>query len=180
MYLPAIKAAERRGFTLTENLVAIAIAVLIATILVPFSLYTATALANIANYADLNGASVSAVDRLTTDIRCAVRVSDFATNRLQLDFSTNGPPVRYQYDGTKGALTRQFKGKPEVLLSGCQSFQFAVYQRYLVANAYDQYLAATNTDTKVIGLKWRASRSLVRTRLTQDELHSAKVILRSR
>jgi hypothetical protein len=127
----------------------------------------------------MNTASVMAVDQLTTDIRKATRVSSFASNKVVLEFAS-APAVHYDYQQNPGKLTRQQQGKNRVLLTGCKDLTFSIFQRTPIAGTYDQYPAATNTETKVVSINWSASRKLIAARSNQDQTYSAKVVLRCR
>ena len=166
--------------TVVEYIVAVAVSSLLVLVLVPLSIYTATSLASLANYADLNTASLVTLDRLTRDIRRADGVSEINTNKLVLTYGTNQPDVRYVYHRGAGTLLRQEKNEERVLLSGCKQLTFAIYQRTPVPNTYDQYPAATNTETKVVAVDWVASRKLLGDWSNNDEVQSAKIVIRRR
>ena len=167
------------GITLVEYVMAVAIGTLVVLALVPISIYTATSLASLANWADMNTASVTAVDQLTTDIRRATQVSSFNSNKVVLEFPS-GPSVHYEYKQPQGTLTRKQQGKDRVLLTGCKDLTFSIFQRTPITGTYDQYPAATNTETKVIAVSWSAARKLIGARSNQDQTYSAKVVLRCR
>lgn len=175
-----VKGRGRRAMTVVEYIVAVAISSLLVLVLVPLSIYTATSLAGLANYADLNTASLVALDRLTRDVRRADGISDFNTNKLVLTYGTNQPDVRYTYHRGAGTLLRQERNQEQVLLTGCKKFTFSIYQRTPISGTYDQYPAATNTETKVIAVDWVTSRKLLGDWSTDDEVQSAKIVIRRR
>ena len=170
---------RNRGMTLFEYVMAVGVGALVVVTLVPISIYTATSLASLANWADMNTASLTAVDQLTKDIRCATEVSSFNSNKVVLEFPT-GPSVQYEYKANQGTLTRKQQGKDKVLLTGCKNLKFSIYQRTPLIGTYDQYPAATNTETKVIAINWASQRKLIGARSNEDQVYSAKVVLRCR
>jgi hypothetical protein len=179
MLSPATRAGKKRAITLFEYVIAIGVAALVVIALVPLSIYTATSLASLANWADMNTSSVTAVDQLTTDIRRAVRVTSFLTNSVELRFA-DGTSVQYEYAPTAGTLVRKRQAQENVLLTGCKTLNFSIFQRTPIPGTYDQYPAATNTETKVIAINWTSQRKLIGARANQDQLHSAKVVMRCR
>ena len=170
---------SRSGMTLFEYVMAVGVGALVVVTLVPISIYTATSLASLANWADMNTASLTAVDQLTTDIRRATEVSSFHSNKVVLEFPT-GPSVHYEYKANQGTLTRKQQGKDRVLLTGCKDLKFSIYQRTPLTGTYDQYPAATNSETKVIAVNWASQRKLIGARSNEDQVYSAKVVLRCR
>ena len=170
----------RRGMTLFEYVMAVGVGALVVVTLVPISIYTATSLASLANWADMNTASLNAVDQMTTDIRRATGVSSFHSNKVVLEFPA-GPAVHYEYKQNNGTLTRRVQGKDHrVLLTGCKNLNFSIYQRTPLVGTYDQYPAATNTETKVVAINWSSQRKLIGARSNEDQVYSAKVVLRCR
>ena len=176
---PDARGGKRRGMTLVESVIAIGVGALIVLVLVPISIYTSTSLASLANYADMNTAAFTTVDQLTKDIRSAAKVGNFSSNKVVLEYM-NGPSVHYEYKPSAGTLIRKQQNNERVLLNGCKNFRFAIYQRTVVPGTYDQYPAATNSETKVVAMNWSAQRTLIGTRANQDHVYSAKVVIRCR
>jgi hypothetical protein len=173
------RSRQQRGMTLFEYVMAVGVGALIVVTLVPISVYALTSLASLANYAEMNTSSLMAVDQLTTDIRRALRVESFHTNKVVLEMPKGGS-VHYDYKRNSGTLVRKQQGKDRVLLTGCKNLTFSIYQRTPVAGTYDQYPAATNSETKVVAINWESQRQLIGARWTRDQVYSAKVVMRCR
>jgi hypothetical protein len=166
--------------TLFEYVIAVAVGSLLTLTLVPISIYAFTSLARMANYAEMNTSSMAALDQLTTDIRSAMKVSSYTSNRLELLMPT-GVEIRYDSPGGSGRLVRKIPGQPDrVLLTGGKNLTFSIYQRTPLPGTYDQYKGATNTETKVIAISWVNQRQLIGARWNQDPMYSAKVVMRCR
>src|SRR6185436_20379706 len=121
----------------------------------------------------------TAIDQMTKDFRQAMRIGDFKSNKVVLEFGTNRPSIHYNYSKDEGKLDRHEMGKngsKRTLLTGCKRLTFSIYQRTPVLNTYDQYPAATNTECKVVAINWVASRTLLGSRANREEVQSAKVV----
>jgi prepilin-type N-terminal cleavage/methylation domain-containing protein len=100
----------RRGFTLVELLVAIAVGSLALTATMSLSLYSLRSFAALTNYVDLDNLSRNALDHMTREIRQADRVlpgSDGDTLRLWVTpYGAAGREVVFEYDAQTGNVTR--------------------------------------------------------------------------
>ena len=72
----------RRGLTLVETLVAVAISSIALAALAAFAFYSARSFAAIGNYVDLDNTSRKAVDVMTKEIRQTAALSGYQTNAL--------------------------------------------------------------------------------------------------
>ena len=166
---------RRRGFSLIEVLVGIAVTSIVLSIAMPLLLYSGKSFAGMANYADLNGDSINAMDHLTRDIRQVVSLTTFATNQITLDDGTNGA---LSFAFTEGTLTRVQGTRTNVLLRGVDFGQFKMYQRTTISNSFDQYPAINVADCKSINVQWKCSRKMVGTSMNTDNEQSAKIVIR--
>jgi hypothetical protein len=118
------------------------------------------------------------MDALTRDIRQCVALTSYATNQLVFDNGTNADSLIFTYDPVGRTLIRQQGGTTNILLTGCDSLQFSIYQRTPFAGTYDQYPAATATNCKVVAVKWTCSRTLLGVKATSETDEEAKVVIR--
>ena len=179
--MPSTKAALRHrqaGGLLFEYLVAIGVGTLVVTALVGLTVYSARSFATLANYIDLNAAGARAMDTLTRDIRQSTGLTSYATNQLVFNDGTNANGLIYSYDPIERILVRRQGGNTNILLTGCDSVQFFIYQRTPLAGTYDQYPAAGATNCKVVAVKWTCSRTLLGVRSTTETDEEAKVVIR--
>lgn len=166
------------GATLVEYLVSIGIGALILLIVAPLSLYSGRSFAGLANYVDLNSSSVLAMDRMTMDVRQTVGLTAYTTNSLTFNDGTNKPPLIYNYSPGARTLTRTQGSETNVLLKECDSLQFRIYQRTPLPGTYDQYLAASAANCKVIEVKWNCSRTILGAKMNTESAQSAKIVIR--
>jgi prepilin-type N-terminal cleavage/methylation domain-containing protein len=174
---------SRRGFTLVELMVALAIGSIALVAILSLGLYSARSFAALTNYVDLDNLSRNALDQMTREIRQADRVmpgSDNTTLRIWVTpFGGGGREVTYQYlDGT-GDVTRTEGADVRVLLRECFSFSFSYHQRK--AGPDWEALPATTVDTcKQVRIFWECSRSILGQRANTESVQSAKVVIRKR
>ena len=159
-------------------MVGIGIGALVLAVVVPFSVYSMRSFEGLANYSDLNSSGLLALDQLSRDIRQAVRLTTYATNQLVFDNGTNGPAITFNYDAAKGILTRQTGTTSKVLLTGCDSLNFAIYQRTPIAGGYDQYPVANVTNCKVVAINWVCSRRILGAKVNSENAQSARIVIR--
>ena len=169
---------RRAGAMLFELLVSIGIGTIVVLALVALTVYSARSFAVLANYVELNAAGARAMDTFTRDIRQAVGLTGYSTNQLVFDdgISTNG--LIFTYDPVGRTLVRMQAGSTNVLLTGCDSLQFSIFQRTPLAGTYDQYPVASATNCKVVSVKWTCSRSLLGIKATSETDEEAKVVIR--
>src|SRR5688572_11247937 len=117
-----------RGMTLVEILVAAAISSIALSAVAAFTFYSARSFAAIGNYVDLDNTSRKAVDFMTKEIRQTAGLSSYQTNALTFaDY--DGKPLQYLYDPAERKLTRVKDAISTVLLTGCESLEFHMFQR---------------------------------------------------
>src|SRR5262245_7274025 len=87
---------QRRGMTIPEVLVGLAVGVLLIAAVVSFASYTAISLAALVNHVDLDSANRLALDTMTREIRQCRCLTKLEPNRLEL-LDYDGVPVVYEY-----------------------------------------------------------------------------------
>jgi len=171
--------------TLAELMVAIGLGSLVLAVAMALMLYGTRGCAAIANYADLDKSSRSALDRIISDIRQADKLTFFSTNRM--DFQTTDPnsgavnTLTYTYNANGKTLSRTFTNQTIVVLTGCQLWQAAFFQRNTTNATYDQYPVddPSRPDLcKVIQLTWTCSRTVAGLPINTESVQSAKVVMR--
>jgi prepilin-type N-terminal cleavage/methylation domain-containing protein len=172
----------RRGFTLVEMVVAVAIGCLLLAALATLYVFCMRSFASMANYSDLNNKSRYASDIVSRDIRCCNNVISASANQLVLNEpdDTTGNTT-YTYDDVVGTLSRTKNGETKVLLSGIVSGSpiFTLYQRPSVGAPYEQFpTAASPSVAKLVAFQWSCSRSLVNSQ-NSESVEGAIVELRN-
>ena len=86
--------------------------------------------------------------------------------------------LSFIYDPAAKQLTRVKGAQTDVLLTGCDSLTFSIYQRTPVPGSFDQY-PATLATAKLVQVQWLCSRPLYYNSLQNTEsMQSAKIVIR--
>ena len=168
----------RRGLTLVEVLVALAVSSIAFAALAAFSFYSGRSFAAIGNYVDLDNTSRKAVDLMTKEIRQTKGLSGFQTNALTFnDFDDR--MLQYTWDSNTRELTRVKDGSSSVLLKECDGLEFHIYQRTPQAGTNGFYAATDAAQCKLIEMKWRCSRLLLGQKANTETVQTAQVVIRN-
>jgi prepilin-type N-terminal cleavage/methylation domain-containing protein len=179
--------ARIRGFTLFEMLIAMGAGSLVFAAVGSMLMFSGKSTAALGNYVDLDWCSRNALDKMTTEMRQANRLTSFATNQLQfenVDVTTGATnTLTYTYNATAGTLTRSTGTQTDILLKGIvtNSLHFAIYQRCPVPETWDQYQLSNTTQValcKVVQLSWICSRGILGRQANTESMLSAKVVIR--
>jgi len=121
---------SRRGFTLTELLVAIFVSgIVLAMAMSSFNLL-AKGSAGIGNYSSMNMQSRVALDIFASDIRMANDVAIATDTALRFTaYNSSGGHVwvQYTFSADEGILYRTYAGVTEMVLTDIDSFEFVYY-----------------------------------------------------
>ena len=173
--------------TLVETMIATGLAGLVLAGIMSFSTFTARSFASMGNYCSMNSSSRLALDEMSKEIR----QTDFLTNYTEtsLVFQTTDPVtsntylLSYTYDPDARTLTRTLNGTSRVLLTGCSSYHFDLYQRNPVLTNGGDLVALISTNqprlVKAIDLSWVCSRSVLGRFATTEDDQSERVVIRN-
>jgi len=164
--------------TLVELMVAVGISSVALSAVAAFVFYSARSFAAIGNYVDLDNTSRKAVDLMTKEIRQTAALSDYQTNALTFT-DYDGKPLQYIYDPAEQKLTRVKDAISTVLLTGCDSLEFYIYQRTPQPGTNSFYAASDATQCKLVEMKWRCSRSLLGKQANTETVQTAQVVIRN-
>jgi YD repeat-containing protein len=167
------------AFSLVELMVASGLGVLMTAAIFSFILFSARSTAALDNYFDLNLKTQLAVDKMSRQIRQVQKLTACSTNSLTFR-DNDGGTLQYNYDPVAQVLTRTKNGARETLLTGCNSFQFSIFQRTPLSNTFQAYSTAGSTNAKVIQLSWNCCRSLPQGRTNNQGTESALVVIRAK
>ena len=161
-----------------EYLVAMGVGGLVILALVSIMMYSSRSFAGLANYADLNSASLRALDTMTKDIRQALRLTSYSPTQVVFANGTNNQTLAFIYDPNSRTLIRKDANRTDVLLTECDSLKFSIFQRTPLPGTYDQYPAATADNCKVVMVNWVCSRKILGARFNTESVHTAKIVIR--
>jgi prepilin-type N-terminal cleavage/methylation domain-containing protein len=171
---------DRRGFTLVEMIVGVAIGCLLLAALATLYVFSMRSFAAMANYSDLNQKSRYASDIITRDIRSANNVVNATPTQLVLneEDDTTGNTT-YIWDDVLGTLSKIKNGQTNVLLTGVDSLSWKPLQRPFGSPVYEQFPdAIPPSNAKLVSFQWSCSRRLVGAVNNSEGLEAAMVELR--
>lgn len=189
---------KRAAFTLPELLVAVGSGGLVLAAIATMFLHTGRSFVGMYQYVDMDQQSRHALDRISLDLRGMARVASYSAVNSNGDDEPGGltnirritivPPnnapntnlITYRYRPLLKRLQRTQSGtSTEILLEGCDYFQFSVFQRGMVAGSFTPVDTTNAALAKQIRMDWRCSRELFAgQRLYTESVQSAKFILR--
>jgi len=164
--------------TLVEILVSTGIGVLAITAICSFYFFSNRSFAAQYNYVDMDQFSHKALDQLSQQIRQVKALTGFSTNQLVFT-DYDDATLSFTYDPSSRTLVRAKGTSRDVLLTGCNSLTFSIFQRNPVGGTYDQYPAADLATCKLIQVQWLCSRQLFgNAQLNTESMQSAKIVIR--
>jgi hypothetical protein len=174
--------------TLVETMIAAAITSIVVLTVMSLAFYTARSFAAISNYVDLDVKSRAALDRMTTEIRQADKLTD-ATDK-SLKFQTTDPAtggihtLEYIYNPTAKTVTRKFDAQSSVLLTQCTFWTNSLCQRNVTnatfGNAFQALPTSRWDECKVIQLTWVCARNILGKTANTESVQSAHVVIRKK
>ncbi len=174
------KRRRRAGFTLVEILVSGAIGVVIVGGLVAVELYGNFSFAALYNYVSLNEQSHLALDKMSQKIRQTTSMTSYGTNSVSFTNGVAGTTLSYTYDPNAKTLTEIASGQTNILLTGCNSLVFYMYQRNPIQSNYTQVVATNAAQCKLLQVEWNCSRNVYTNQTNETELmESAKIVIRN-
>jgi prepilin-type N-terminal cleavage/methylation domain-containing protein len=175
---------ERRGFTVLELLVGIAVSSVIMSVLISFTVYAAKSMAAMTNYVDLEQKSQNALDTMTADIRATKFLVSYNTKQHDGMTITNAVTFKdsddqnLTFNYTDNVLLRQKGGQSTVLLTNVDYLSFQIFKRNPVPNTYEQYPTSDVTNCKLVSVSWICSRTIMGSRLNTESVQTAKIVIR--
>ncbi len=173
-----------KGIALVEMLMSLGVGGLVLSAVASQMFYSGRSFAALANYVDLDNASRSALDKISSEIRQANRLTTYSPSQLQFETVdvTSGAvmTLTYTYDSTAGTLQRTYAGQTTTLLKeiSTNSFQFTAYQRNPVGGSVNQYPTTDPALCKVVQLSWTCSRKILGKAVSTESVQSAKIVIR--
>ena len=170
---------RQAGSTLIEMLVTMVIGLLVTATVASLSIYGGRSFAAVANYIEMETDSRNALDTMTKDIRQATYLTGFTTNQLTFD-DYDGQPLVYNYSPGTKTLTKIKGTSVKVLLSGCDSLEFSVFQRTPIGGTDEAYPASSNETAKLIQVRWLCSRQIFGSTINTESVQTAKIVIRKK
>src|ERR1041385_8686095 len=178
------KRGRTAGLTLIELLVAVCLSTVVFAAVSSGVFYCARSFVALANYVDLDNASRSALDRMTTEIRQSNRLVSYSSTNLVFEMTENGVTnnLTYKYNPAAGTLTRNYTNATTTLLSEIltNSFRFSTFKPQ-VDYDYGPLVPITNGSPAVckgVQLSWTCSRKILGKSATTESVQSAQIVIR--
>ena len=168
----------RSGVVLVDMLVGLGIAGIVLATLMSVSLSSARSFASMANYSEMSADSRLALDTMAQEIRNSKGVVDCTGDSITLiDARTN--EFSFRFDEPTRRLVREADGEERVLLEGCDSMDWQLFQRTPKAGSYEGYPASRPELCKLVQVTWVCSRTLFGKKLHTEMVQSARIVIRN-
>jgi len=174
-----INSRGRAGFTLVELMVASALAVMVGTAIATLAYFSSRSFMVMANYTNLNERSQFALDKMSKEIREALRLTSYSTNSLTFQ-DADGNPLQFTYNPSARKLVRVSGGQITAYLTECDALKFLIYQHTVIPKSFDCYNPASAASAQVIEMQWKCSRQIRGSKVTTEGVQSAKITMRNR
>jgi type II secretory pathway component PulJ len=184
---PRIRA--KGGWTLAEMIVATGVFSISGLALASLFVFGIRSFAAMSNYAILDKANRQAMDKLTAEVREAVKVTAYSNNPPALTImNPDGVSVTYSFDpNTKRMLRSTSDGTVQTLLTNCSLLNFSLFQRnpsnsfgiYSASNVLVQATGDWMHQVKAVELTWKTSMTISPTaNVNSENVQTARVVIR--
>src|ERR1041384_8015540 len=151
---PPFKPRRQAGFTLVESMFGLAIGLMVLSAGIVLWGFASKSFAAVYNFVDLADNSKRALDHMSKEIRNAKTVVSCNATNLTLIDADDSQLVFYYSTGSR-SLIKSIGGTNTTLLTGCDTFQFSIFQRPAVTAPYNAFPAASATNTtKLVQIQW--------------------------
>ena len=169
----------RAAFTLVEVMVASVIGVFVLIAIMTLIFFSTRSFASLTNYLELDQKTQVTLDKMSREIRQVNKLTAYSATNLTFEDYDLGT-LQYVYDSQAQTLTRTKGANSEVLLTGCDSLQFSIFQRTPNTNSFQPVSTTLVANTKVIELTWNCSRTILGSKVNNESMQSAKVVIRKK
>jgi hypothetical protein len=166
------------GVVLVDMLVGLGIGGIVMAALMSLTLSSARSFATMTNYSEMTANSRITLDSVSREIRNSKGVSSCTGDSITLfDASTNLFTIAY--DQATRTVRRIAGASERVLLEGCDSMKWEIYQRTPKDGSYEGYIASRPELTKLVQVTWVCSRTLLGKKMHTETVQSAKIVIRN-
>ena len=174
-----INSRGRAAFTLVELMVASTVALMVATTIATLVYFSSRSFLVMASYTNLNERSQFALDKMSKEIRQALRLTSYSTNSLTFQ-DADGNPLQFTYNPSARKLVRVSGGQITTYLTECDGLEFLIYQHTVKPKTFDCYNPASVASAQLIEMKWKCSRQIRGSKVTTEGVQSARITMRNR
>ena len=178
--ITSTKSRRRRtiaGISLVENLVSLAIGLIVAAAICAFALFSARSFAGFSIYTTFDFSNRKTMDQMTRDLRMVQAVTNFSSNAISMvDF--DGTPLQYTYNPSKQTLSRIKGGATNVLLTDCTRLAFSMGMRDMSNATFDFFPTTNVLECKAMQIDWCCGRKVLG-RTNDDMPQSETIVIRN-
>ena len=169
---------KQSGVVLVDMLVGLGISGIVMATLMSVSLSSARSFATMTNYSEMSADSRHALDTMAREIRNSKGVVDCTGDSITLiDSRTN--QFSFRFDEPTRTVVRSADGEDRVLLDGCDTMDWQLFQRTPKAGSYEGYAASRPELCKLVQVTWVCSRTLFGKRMNTEMVQSARIVIRN-
>lgn len=171
---------NRSGWTLPELMISVAMGALIMASVLSVFVFARRSLDATMNYEELDRQSRVALDSMSRSIRETGGMTNYTATGLWFT-NLDGTMLNYTWDTSTSQLTCNSNNvATNILLKGCSSLKFSVFQRTPSNGTTMLFWPATNaSQVKVIVLDWICKRTNIMSLTASESVQTAKIVLRN-
>lgn len=179
--------ARMAGWTLPELMVAVSVGTLVLAAVSSTFVFMRRTLDATINYEELDRQSRFSLDQMSSDIRQCGGMTAYSTNSISFT-NVDGSLLRFTWDTTNFLsytnASTNLQGCPRggILLKGCNSLIFTIFQRNPVPGTTMTFTPCASTNlplVKVVVMDWTCQRTNFLTLKNTESVQTAKVVLRN-
>lgn len=178
------------GMTAVELMVASTLGAIVLMVVWVLTIFAFRSFAALGNYAELDGTSRAALDRMTREIRQATHVTSIQANDPSVRWLTVAnvdvvPPITNTftwYFDTGLLVWDHWEDGVQITrtnLTGCDVWNFQMFTRAPNSNGVFQLTTDINA-CKLINMNWRCSRRILGKKVNTETVLTAQVVLRNK
>lgn len=186
---PKQRAKSVSGMTLIELMVAMALGLIVITMVMVLYIFGLRSFAAMGNYAELNGQSRLALDEMSREVRQSTHVLDVQQNgntRWLTVANTNAAAAvtnKYTWDQSTATMVwDQWENGTHTTktnLTGCDLWSFEMYTRAPNTNGVFTPTKDINL-CKLLNMNWKCTRTILGRKLNSEAVLTAEIVLRNK
>ena len=179
MVFKTISTKQACGAMLVDVMVGLAISSLVLASVAALCAYGGRSFVGMSNYSDLESTSRRALDIITREVRTCRGVTNQTGNSISF-IDADASTFSYEYDPQNRTLTRIKGNDSHILLTGCDSVSWGIFQRTPIAGTGEVYPASDLKTARLIQVSWSCSRMLLGKKRHTETIQSTKIVIRKK
>ena len=188
MRLP-FKPQPGSAFSLLELLITVGLASIVLAMVTVLYLFSLRSFGSMGNYAEMDAQSRLALDIMSREIRQSgqvIAIQNSGTVKWLRVASTNAYTTastnKFTWDQNAATLLWEKTGEtPRVLLTGCEKWDLAMFQRAPEITGNWNFTTTTNQGLcKLINMSWKCSRTNIIKKFNTESMVTAQIVMRNK